>query len=220
MAQAPKIESAKLWARRLKRCHEIICRALEILKNQTDHPDNEVDLNKKFYFCLLVATRELYPDEDCAPASECNNQPDPDDLSRAARDNKRPDFQWLFLDRYEDDPNRSAKQIVVECKRLGPPTSANWVLNVNYVKNGVTRFLDRNWAYGQRFAEGFMVGYVKDMPESEVLDEVNREILAIGAKALSPLATNLIGQTSYYHTLQRPFPISPFRLLHLWIQLN
>jgi hypothetical protein len=76
---------------------------------EVDLPEAEVDLNRRLYFCLLLATRELYPNEDVSPSSECNNQPDPDDEARTVREQKRPDFQWMFLDRYESDPHRSSK---------------------------------------------------------------------------------------------------------------
>ena len=33
-------------------------------------------------------------------------------------------------------------QFVVECKRLGIPSSQKWILNENYVNHGVRRFVD------------------------------------------------------------------------------
>jgi hypothetical protein len=100
-------------------------------------PRTETELNRKFYFCLLSASRELFPNEELAPVCEYNNQPDPDDGSRAARELKRPDFQWVFLDRYENNPNRSSRQFVIECKRLGTPDRGDWVFNINYTDHGI-----------------------------------------------------------------------------------
>src|ERR1700704_1677198 len=114
-------QSQSLWGKREARFIAIVERALILLRSMDALPRTETELNRKFYFCLLNASRELFPNEQLAPICECNNQPDPDDSSRAARELKRPDFQWVFLDRYENNPNRSSRQFVIECKRLGTP---------------------------------------------------------------------------------------------------
>ena len=111
----------KLWVAREAKCLSIIERALSMLRVADDLAETEVELNRQLYFYLLIASRELYPDDEIAPMLECNNQPDSDDEARAKREQKRPDFQWNYLDRYEPDPQRSSKQFVVECKRLGEP---------------------------------------------------------------------------------------------------
>ena len=138
----PQLNSLRLWATREARCFSIIERALWLLRQFQDLPETEVELNRQLYFCLLKATRELYPEDEIAPITECNNQPDPDDEARAKREQKRPDFQWIYLDRYESDPHRSSKQFVVECKRLGKSSRSDWVLNLNYVNHGINRFRD------------------------------------------------------------------------------
>ena len=159
----PSLRSRRLWAKREQKCMAILERALLLLRNEAKLPETEVDLNRRFYFCLLSATRELYPNEDVAPLPECNNQPDPDDKARAVREQKRPDFQWAFLDRYESDAHRSSKQFVVECKRIGISSRADWVFNANYVNHGIGRFQDPQWAYAKRFPSGAMVGYWQSM---------------------------------------------------------
>ncbi|MFZ0771584.1 MAG: hypothetical protein WCA49_15495 [Candidatus Sulfotelmatobacter sp.] len=169
----PQLFSSSLWATREARCFSIIGRALVLLRQIQDLPETEVDLNRHFYFCLLTATRELYPEDQIAPITECNSQPDPDDEARAKREQKRPDFQWVYLDRYESDPVRSSKQFVVECKRLGIALRADWVLNSNYTNHGITRFHEPEWAYAQRFPSGAMVGYWQSMEANAVLGEVN-----------------------------------------------
>lgn len=110
--------SVSLWQRRESRCLAIIARGLELLRQSGEFPTAEVDLNRRFYFCLLSASRELYPEDEIAPLAECNNQPDIDDDARAKRELKRPDFQWIYLDRYESDALRARRQFVCECKRL------------------------------------------------------------------------------------------------------
>ena len=136
----------KLWARREARCLSIIERALSMLREGDDIAATEVELNRLFYFHLLTASRELHPDDVVGPVTECNNQPDSDDEGRSSREQKRPDFQWIYLDRYEPDPQRSSKQFVVECKRLGEASRRDWVFNVNYFENGIRRFCDPEWS--------------------------------------------------------------------------
>jgi len=211
----------KLWAARETKCLSIIQRALMILRASDDLPEAEVELNRLLYFCLLTASRELFPDDMIAPITECNNQPDPDDQARASREQKRPDFQWIYLDRYEADPQRSSKQFVVECKRLGEAPRSDWVLNVNYTEHGVNRFIDPKWAYAKNAPSGAMLGYWQSMEGDEVLGEINEgchrhsisNLVLIGpwsSKGISKCEQEIV----------RPFPISPFKLHHLWIDIR
>ena len=108
----------KIWATREAKCLSIIEHALSLLRRVEELPVTEVELNRQLYFRLLTASRELYPDDEIAPVTECNNQPDPNDEARAKREQKRPDFQWIFLDRYEPDPQRSSREFVVDARAL------------------------------------------------------------------------------------------------------
>jgi hypothetical protein len=211
----------KLWATREAKCVAIIERALSLLRDAEDLADSEVELNRKLYFFLLAASRELYPDDEIAPIAECNNQPDPDDEARAKREQKRPDFQWVYLDRYEPDGERSSRQFVVECKRLGLPSRSDWVLNLNYSCHGIWRFRDPEWAYAKRMQSGAMVGYWQSMEGKDVVQEVNE-----GCKSLSLPALALVKGSNHdsivrlEHSLERTFEVSPFRLHHLWVDLR
>jgi len=200
----------------------ILERALQLLGAQVELPRLEVDLNRKLYFFLLAATAELCPSELLAPAQEMCNQPDPDDQSRASREQKRPDFQWIYRDRYEADPYRSSKQFVVECKRLGAPPRPDWVLNVNYVEHGIWRFTDATWAYAKRFQSGAMVGYWQSMDADDVLNEVN---LAARTRQIPEIVLpkggwKVASVTRLEHLFPRSFPTSPFRLDHFWADLR
>ena len=211
----------KLWVTREARCLSIIARALSMLREADDLAETEVELNRRLYFCLLTASRELHPDDVIAPITECNNQPDSDDEARSRREQKRPDFQWIYLDRYESDPQRSSKQFVVECKRLGKAPRRDWVLNVNYSENGIKRFCDSEWAYAKHAPSGAILGYWQSMEGKKVLREVNEgchhrsipNLVLIGSWASK-------GISKFEQYLVRPFPISPFKLHHLWIDLR
>jgi hypothetical protein len=203
------------------KCLAIIALALKKLRALPDLPESEVELNRHFYFCLLEASRELYPDDEVAPVAEGNNQPDPDDESRAKRELKRPDFQWVYLDRYESSARHSSRQFVVECKRLGKALRADWVFNANYVQHGIIRFREPEWAYAKRFQAGAMVGYWQSMEPEDVHGEVNQECSKTGMPALAVNGSwRSGGITRCSHILTRPFEISPFTLHHLWVDLR
>jgi len=216
----PRLKTLRLWAKREEMFLAIIERALLLLRAENDLPKPECDLNRLFYFRLLRASRELYPTDPVAPSSECNNQPDPDDEVRAAREYKRPAFQWGYRDRYEPDPDRSSMQFTVECKRLGAPLRAGWIFNVNYVTNGICRFRDPTWGYGRRFSSGAMVGYWQSMELSQVLREVNEEAARNALPEIVPVGEPMQYGHRSEHTFDRIFPASPFRLRHLWIDLR
>ena len=56
-------------------------------------------------------------------------------MDRSSREFKRPDFQWSITDIFESDHQKSSKQFVLECKRLGI-ANGNWKFNENYVNQG------------------------------------------------------------------------------------
>jgi hypothetical protein len=217
----PQLFSRNLWAAREARCLAIIKQALQRLRQIQDLPAAEVVLNRHLYFCLLAASRDLYPQDELAPIAECNNQPDPDDEARAQREQKRPDFQWIYLDRYESDPQRSSKQFVLECKRLGKSVRADWILNLNYTNHGIGRFREAEWAYAKPVASGAMVGYWQSMEASEIRSEVNDGCRQKSLPDLILLEAWNPGDISCLeHTFERPFEISPFKLHHLWVDLR
>jgi len=221
-SKGPALRSLNAWNKRVKRFLTILARALELLQVETDLPSAEVQLNRRLHFCLLQATRELYPGEEIAPVLECNNQPDPDDEARAKREDKRPDFQWIYLDRYEPDPLRCSKQFVVECKRLGSPTRADWGLNANYVEHGIWRFMALEWGYAKGFSSAAMVGYWQDMDADAVLKEVNEAAIKRGLNRLNlgRQGWQTGGVTTLDHKCERPFPVSPILISHLWADLR
>jgi len=218
----PGLPSRDLWATRTTRFQAIIQRALRLLRGHAGRKSVEVELNRQLYWHLLEASRELYPGEECAPSPECNNQPDPDDEVRAKREDKRPDFQWVYLDRYEPDPHRSSMQFVVECKRLGFPPSVGWILNANYVEHGIRRFIAPEWSYAKRFPSAAMVGYWQSMEARDVLGEVNDAANKHGITVLvlEPEGWQAGGVSKLEHNIERPFPVSPFILRHFWVDLR
>jgi hypothetical protein len=128
----------------------------------------------------------------------------------------------MFLDRYESDPHRSSRQFVVECKRLGMPPRADWILNANYVEHGIWRFVAPEWSYAKRFASAAMVGYWQSMEGNEVLQEVNaaakkRGITVVELRSEGWQAGKVI---KLEHNLERSFPASLFLLRHYWVDIR
>ncbi len=220
--KGPSLRSLNTWNKRVAKFLAILSRALEILQMETDLPTAEVDLNRRLYFCLVQATRELYPRDEISPALDCNNQPDPDDETRAKRENKRPDFQWSYLDRFEPDLRRCSRQFVVECKRLGSPPRSDRVLNTKYVEEGIWRFIALESGYAKGCASAAMVGYWQDMAADDILREVND---AASKHGVSPLGLSREGWrfasiSRLEHKCERSFPVSPLLIYHLWADLR
>lgn len=221
MTARPRIRSIQLWRTREAKCLSIIESALQLLRQKSEFPVSEIELSRQFYFCLLRASRELYPDDEIAPVTECSNQPDPDDEARARREQKRPDFQWIYLDRYEANPERSSRQFVLECKRLGEPPRSDWVLNLNYINHGIARFREPDWAYGKLAASGAMIGYMQSMEPADVFLAVNAECRGKTFPDLNQVKAWVLGGTARFeHLFDRPFDITPFTLHHFWIDLR
>ncbi|WP_420127241.1 hypothetical protein [Longimicrobium sp.] len=221
----PKLNGARLWRRQVQKTSAILVRALELLEPR-DANEQEDDLNRKLYFCLLQANREAthWPlgAFDCAPVYEGRNLPSANDFVRTAREGKRPDFQWTFIDHQSPDPKRSVRTIVIECKRLGAPTRHGWPLNENYVRNGIMRFVREEHGYACDDVEAVMVGYIQSMDFPQIAAEVNATTVQEAIPSVPPPVQgwNLRGVSHLAHTMERTFGVTPFGLLHFWVDLR
>ena len=92
---------------------------------------------------------------------------------RGGKTGKRPDFTCKLTNPLASCVDEYEIMFHVECKRLGAPTSPKWILNKNYVANGILRFDSELYEYGKRAASGMMIGYIVSMSSKEILDEVN-----------------------------------------------
>ncbi len=73
---------------------------------------------------------------------------------------------------------------------------------------------------GKDVATGSMVGYVESLTPKEIVAEVNGVLTQLGVSALT-LPPGVDGSlTEMDHSFGRPFAISPFRLVHLWIDIR
>lgn len=221
------LSALDFWVKREDRILEILQEALKLLQAENALPKSENGLNRELNRCILKANFELVNKGrglDRRPFYDAPNQPSVDDETRAARENKRPDFQWSLYDDLARDPRQAYLEYVVECKRLGSPSSPSWVLNKNYVTDGICRFRDPDHGYGEGVRSGAMVGYVQSMELSLVLKEVNRSCLDNKVLKLIELTQDGWQEGSVSRLeqqLQRPkvLPVA-FCLRHLWLDIR
>lgn len=206
---------------------ELIVRALCILRDRENVGELvlEVDLNRELCLCFRQANRLMYEEGrgfDHLPVCEACNQPTADDIERAEREAKKPDFQWELIDHYEVDPRLASRHFAIECKRLGSPPSPTWILNSNYVGNGVVRFVYARFGYGKLTPSGLMIGYLQDLDHDAVLSEVNVAIVKEGLPSIAREGDAwVVGSVTYLaHSFDREYEVSPFRLQHLWLDLR
>ncbi len=232
--------SIDLWSSFVERVQEVIRAGLERLAADAAAcgfgASCENDLNRELFFrvrriavdqkvdLFAAVPRPALSREytwNLAPVYEANNQPSLDDPERTPREGKRPDFQWSFQDDQAEDLDRATRTYVVECKRLGKALG-KWVLNVNYVAQGVRRFVDASHLYGKDDSGGGMIGYVQSMDVDAIWAEVAQQLADAGLAALPkpgphPESTVL---HSASHDLTRADAWSPFRLHHFWVDLR
>jgi hypothetical protein len=216
----PLLSELPLWEQHEERVVSIMRSALARFHTRRPPMAGEPELNREFFLCILEVNREnrLAGDAwfDYPPSYEARNPPSPG-TEGSASERKVPDFHWGYLDHEEPDARRSVRTFVIECKRLGAPSSAGWAFNVHYVDDGVGRFRDPDWRYGKDVGSGAMVGYVESMTPDEILAEVNGASATRGLPQLSP-TTQAEPLHEFDHAFDRPFEVSPFRLLHLWVE--
>ena len=218
----PRISELNTWEKYKRKIFEVMIEALAILQDETRSEEDEPVLNRRLYNCFVQANHRLKLNHHL-PTPEGKNPPDPDDEERATRENKIPDFYWHFVDHTMLDSRRCARRFVLECKRLGKPPSSGWILNENYVQNGICRFITEEHGYGKGDESGAMIGYVQHMEFDVVFCEVNATI-AINGEPVTILQPpvggwKVDGISCLDHTFERSFAKTPFHLWHLWVDL-
>jgi hypothetical protein len=230
--------SLELWSRFTARVQRVMKRALIQLAfdsaNERFASKQENDLNRELFKRMArISKRDtstvlamdpaptLLRDHTWSmiPTPEANNMPSPDDVERAPREDKRPDFQWKFQDDLESDAERAMRTYVVECKRLRHP-SPKWKFNENYVLHGAVRFIAQGHLYGKDDVSGAMVGYVQAMEIAAILAEVNGHLLGAGLPQLPTPTSDSPQLHGTSHVLSRVNSRSPFLLDHFWIDLR
>lgn len=222
----PSIFKANLWENYKRNIFNVIREALIILQQKENLPVLEQhliknSLNRELLFCFQQASYKLELNHH-RPTPEGQNPPYQGDKEPAEREKKKPDFYWQLIDHQADEEN-CERRFVLECKRLGKPSSSSWVLNKNYVNEGIRRFISSPHEYSKGDDSCGMIGYVQNMELQEILDEVNVEAAAC-SETISPLILSSGWQeggiSEMGHDLERSFPISPIRMYHFWVDVR
>jgi hypothetical protein len=156
------------------------------------------------------------------PRPNCDGILGRDPLYTGSREHeeKRPDIRFDIRDLQETTVGMNHKSLVIECKRLGLSVAGH-SLSKAYVFEGIVRFCRQSHRYGVYSAWSVMIGYVQSSDHNSILQKVNTHAQNAGIPTLRCSDANWQPITSCLeHTFGRPFPVTPFRLLHLWIDLR
>jgi len=141
---------------------------------------------------------------------------------KGGKTKKRPDFTCKLVNTFADGADDHEIPFHVECKLLGARTSHNWILNKNYVTEGIKRFDSKSHAYGKIAFSGMMLGYMMSMTPDQILKEVNtyQEKHCVDNPAVE-FESIREGIRQYGQRLRRK-NVDPreFTLIHLWADLR
>lgn len=226
----PKFPSSKvMWAKHEQLVLEVFIYALEILREEANLPDDEDDISevlalktRQANFSLNQKNRGLpFPPEWEKPIQPKSNA----DLGHSKK-RKRPDFSCSFRNYSAQNHEEAWLDYHLECKRLGKPSSPGYYLNKNYVNEGIIRFVDPQYRYGEGTNSGAMIGYVQNMDTDDILKEINETIQGNTKYKISlimfsgnGLDNEEVAKTSQKFSRKYVFP-SFFHLCHIWVDLR
>lgn len=225
MGRRELTSSKSLWDRHIKLYYEVFSMALLDLADVDPISGDEDELSEQLCLCLnntCFKIGKIRNQEVPTPNWEGPIQPVTQDELKGGKIKKRPDFSCKCVNPLADSLKNYEISLHVECKRLGNPTSPSWVLNENYVTNGIKRFDSKNHEYGKRAQTGMMVGYITNMNPKSILAEVNKyqkKYLPENSAISFKLNQSLLIKTS--QKIDRKY-IKPFKfeLIHLWIDIT
>lgn len=209
------------WQRVENSVVQIIELAIDLMCAKSLLPKGEDELNREFYFCLVEANFILQKKDmglDFNATYEALNQPALIHDQKEARENKRPDFQWSFSDASSLTFSESAKQFVLECKRLDKST-ASWNFTDQYFEGGIKRFISAEHGYGFNVASSAMLGYVQSDDCTHFHVEVNRGLKGHRQTELASISTRP-GCMQLSHILATEHSLKQIRLIHFWTEIQ
>ena len=225
MARRPLSHFIALWNRHVLLYSEVFSAALQKLSESASISGDEDAISE--ILCSIL-NRVCFNfgksrNQDLqTPYWETPIQPVTGDELKGGKIKKRPDFTCKCINPWAGSPEKYEISIHVECKLLGNPTSATWILNENYVKNGIKRFDSKIHEYGRRADSGMMIGYIIGMTPEEIESEVN-----VYQKKHAPEYTEikfLFDMTTLFKTCQniKRKNVMParFELIHFWVDLR
>ena len=224
-----KLPSASiLWQRHEELILGVFIRALKMLRLERNLPDAENRINetlylkaKRAYFKLPLIQRPAFFGLFLEP----QNQPQTEDDVGEEFLLKKPDLKWRLENKSDPNPAMAIRDYDIECKRLGKPLRRDRVLNEDYVRNGILRFLNVKHSYGKGMTFGAMIGYVQSMEFKDILKEVNQCITQIQTHKIPLIKFSAKkNSTEIIETAQKLYRTeissSSFNLRHIWVDLR
>jgi len=225
-----KIPSASiLWQRHEELILEVFVRALKMLCLEKNLPDAENRINETLYLKARLMYFKLPSKQRPAFFGlflEPQNQPQTEKDVGEKFLLKKPDLKWRLENKLDPDPYTAIKDYDIECKRLGRPLRRDRVLNEDYVKKGILRFLNVEHSYGKGMTLGAMIGYVQNMEFKDILKEINQCIIQIQTHNIPSIkfSAKKNSRKEVIETAQKLYrtEISPssFNLRHIWVDLR
>jgi hypothetical protein len=213
----PRLSRLRLWETMIGECEEVLVLALRELARDQALNRGEESLNRRLMRVIDAVIYDRRRDGGSmvgAPAFDSRSSPAPSDEVRAGREFKRPDFAWLWIDDLATERTKSRREIPVECKRL-----ADGAFLRRYADNGILRFVTVEHSYGKDMESGFMVGYLQGIGLDAAVEGVNAAVADHDLPAMAFIDRDGNDEAKLSHDLDRPFAITPFRLLHIWTRL-
>lgn len=225
MARRPLSPFAKLWNRHVLIYSEVFSTALQELSKSSSISGDEDAISEILCSILSRVSYKIGKSRNHelqTPFWEAPIQPVIENELKGGKIRKRPDFTCKLINPWATSHEKYERSLHIECKLLGLPTSATWILNENYVKNGIKRFDSKIHEYGKRADSGMMIGYIISMTPEEIESEVN-----FYQKKHIPEFTQinfLFDTVPLFRTRQeikrKKVKPSLFELFHLWVDLR
>jgi len=225
MARRPLSSFITLWNRHILLYLEVFSTALRELSESASVSGDEDAISEILCSILNRVCFKLGKSRNQelqSPYWETPIQPVTGDELKGGKIKKRPDFTCKLINPWAVSPEKYEISLHIECKLLGNPTSATWILNKNYVINGIKRFDSKIHKYGKRADSGVMIGYIIGMTPEDIESEVNDY-----QKKHAPEYTDIkfvFDTTSLFKTRQnikrRNVLPARFELIHLWVDLR
>lgn len=225
MARRTLSPFAALWSRHVQLYSDVFSVALQELSKLSSITGGEDAISEML--CPILSrvcyeTHKSQGQELQTPSWESSIQPVKRNELKGGKKGKRPDFTCGLINPWAESCEKYEISLHIECKLLGFPTSATWILNENYVKNGIKRFDSKDHEYGKRANSGIMIGYIINMTPEDIESEVNN----YQKKHISGYnkIKFLFDRKTLFKTRQeiKRGNITPYRfeLFHLWVDLR
>jgi len=225
MARRPFPSFVELWNKHVLLYSEVFSIALQELSESDSIAGDEDAISERLCLLLNWTCYDIYKSRNqelSTPCWETPNKPVNKNELKGGKIRKRPDFSCKIINPMAVSVEEYEISFHVECKLLGDPTSKTWILNRNYVTNGIKRFDSMEHEYGKRAPSGMMIGYIISMLPEKIETDVNEyqsRYLPAYSKIHFAFNTASLFKTKQDITRKNVMP-QKFELLHFWVDLR